>query len=182
MRRRLPLVTLAALSAVLAACTTRAAGSVGAGLRSTSSAAMAANATVTSITDGDTIDVDVGGHHEAVRLLGVDTPEVKDPRKPVECFGHEASAFTASLLPKGTPVRLERDVEPRDKYGRLLAYVYRASDGLFVELELARRGYADALVIPPNIAHADQLRAAVAAAKSAGTGLWGACGAFGVPA
>jgi len=104
------------------------------------------------------------------------TPETKHPTKPVQCFGKEASAFTTSLLPKGTPVRLERDVEPRDDYGRLLAYVSRVDDGLSVNAELVRLGYAQPLTIPPNVAHAEEYRALAAEARSSGAGLWQACG------
>lgn len=133
------------------------------------------------MTDGDTVGVKVDGKNETVRLIGIDTPEVKDPDRPVECYGEVASAFTKQLLPKGTAVHLVRDVEARDRYGRLLAYVYRAHDGLFVNLELARLGYADVFTIPPNVAHAQDLRTAVAEARSAGRGLWGSCAGFGVP-
>jgi micrococcal nuclease len=98
---------------------------------------------------------------------------------PVECFGPEASAFLEQLLPEGTPVRLSRDVEPRDQYDRLLAYVERSSDGLFVNVEIARQGYAQQLTIPPNVAHADEVRAAVREAREADRGLWGACPADG---
>jgi micrococcal nuclease len=178
--RRL-LVTLAAAS-LLASC----ASAPGQGATSIephpSSTALAPNAVVRSVTDGDTINVSIGDQHEAVRLVGIDTPEVKDPQKPVECYGEAASTFTKQLLPKGTAVRLERDAEARDKYGRLLAYVYRAGDGMFVNLELARQGYAAVLTIPPNVAHAQDFEAAVAAARAANLGLWGACPAFGVPA
>ena len=66
------------------------------------------------------IDVTIGGHRERVRLIGINTPETVDPRRPVECFGHEASEHTKTLLPAGTEVDLVRDVEPRDAYGRLL--------------------------------------------------------------
>ena len=100
-----------------------------------------------------------------MRLIGIDTPETVDPRKPVQCFGKEASAHTHDLLPPGTVVRLERDVEARDRYDRLLAYVYRVSDGLFVNLALARDGYAQLLTIPPNVTYVDQFRAAVADAR-----------------
>jgi micrococcal nuclease len=134
-------------------------------------------ATVTRVVDGDTIVVDLGDRTEKVRLIGIDTPETKDPRKPVQCYGKEASKRTEALLPEGTAVRLERDVELRDRYGRLLAYVFRQPDGLFVNLELARGGYAQVLTIPPNVANADRFVAAVAEARRAGRGLWSACGA-----
>ncbi len=132
-------------------------------------------ATVERVVDGDTIVVDLDGRSERVRLIGIDTPESVDPGRPVECFGKEASAFTASLLPEGTAVRLVRDVEARDRYDRLLAYVYRQPDGLFVNAELARQGYALPLTIPPDVAHADELRALAAEAREAGRGLWAAC-------
>ena len=143
---------------------------------------VASNAVVTHIDDGDTIDVRIGTTTERVRLIGIDTPETKKPNTPIQCFGPEASAFTAAFLPIGTAIRLERDVEPRDPYHRLLAYVYRASDGAFVNLELVRGGYARQLSIAPNTAHADDFASAVDTARSAGRGLWSACPAFGSPA
>jgi micrococcal nuclease len=140
------------------------------------------SARVTRVVDGDTIVVDLGGRSEKVRLLGIDTPETKSPTKPVQCFGKEASAHLSELLAPGSAVRLERDATERDIYGRLLAYVYRLSDGLFVNLDLAEGGYADILPIAPNLAHADELRAAVDAAHRQDTGLWGTCGGPGHPA
>lgn len=127
---------------------------------------------VERVVDGDTVVVS-GGRH--VRLIGVDTPETKDPRRPVGCFGREASRFTTSLLPAGTVVRLVGDVEEDDQYGRLLAYVYRRADGLFVNAELVRRGYAQPLTIPPNLAHSDEFVTLAAEARLAGRGLWAAC-------
>ncbi|HEX9260570.1 MAG TPA: thermonuclease family protein [Acidimicrobiales bacterium] len=134
-----------------------------------------ANAVVQRVVDGDTIDVRIEGRTERVRLLGIDTPESVGDRPP-ECWGKEASHLTDQLLPKGTAVRLERDQEARDAYGRLLAYVTRVPDGLLVNLVLAERGAADALIIPPNTGHAAEVAAAVAAARATGAGLWGACG------
>ena len=127
---------------------------------------------VRKVVDGDTVDVSGG---ERVRLIGVDTPETKDPRRPVGCFGREASRFTAGLLPPGTEVRLVGDVEQRDRFGRLLAYVYRRSDGLFVNAELLRRGYAQLLTVPPNVAHTDEFVALAGQAREGSQGLWGAC-------
>jgi micrococcal nuclease len=132
-------------------------------------------ATVTRDVDGDTVDVRIGSRTERVRLLGINTPETVDPRKPVECYGHQASARTAQLIPPGTRVRLERDVEPRDKYGRLLAYIYRVDDGTDVNLTLVAEGDAVVLTIPPNGARVSQLTAASRAAQAAGLGLWGVC-------
>jgi micrococcal nuclease len=134
------------------------------------------SATVVRVIDGDTIVVRIGGHDENVRLIGIDTPETHKPDTPVECFGPEASARMAQLLPVGTPVRLERDTEARDRYGRLLAYVYRSSDDLFVERTMLDEGYAGALDIPPNSAHRADLGAAAAAARAAARGLWPVCG------
>jgi len=130
---------------------------------------------VTKVTDGDTIHVEIGGGDETVRLIGIDTPESVDPRTPVECFGKEAAAHLAELIPVGTDVRLVRDVEARDRYGRLLAYVYRASDDLFVNLAMARDGYAAQATFPPNVAHVEDITRAVAEARDAGRGLWSAC-------
>jgi len=137
---------------------------------------------VISVIDGDTIDVRIGYKRQRVRLLGIDTPETKDPRKPVQCFGREASDHTKQLLPRGTIVRLELDTEERDVYNRLLAYVWRASDGHFINLDLVASGYADILSIAPNTAHADELRAAMNGAKAAPLGLWAACGGPDKPA
>jgi micrococcal nuclease len=133
-------------------------------------------AEVVRVVDGDTIVVRVTGGEERVRLIGVDTPESVDPRRPVECFGKEAAARTAELLPAGTAVRLERDVEARDRYDRLLAYVYRADDGTFVNRALLEDGYAQPLTIPPNVAHAADFAAAARTAREAGAGLWSSCG------
>jgi len=147
-----------------------------------SSTPYAAEPTVIETIDGDTIDVRIGYKRQRIRLLGIDTPETKDPRKPVQCFGREASARTDELLPPGTIVRLEHDIEKHDAYNRLLAYVWRASDGLFVNLDLIAGGYADILSIAPNTAHADELRAAMIAAKATPVGLWAICGGPDKPA
>jgi micrococcal nuclease len=126
------------------------------------------------VVDGDTVDLAFGDDDERVRLIGIDTPETKRPDAPVECYGPEATAFTERLLPAGTAVRVERDVENRDAYGRLLGYVYRAEDGIFVNYELVRQGYATPLAIEPNVAHAE-LFVAARAAEGADAGLWAEC-------
>lgn len=131
---------------------------------------------VVEVIDGDTIDVSVAGRRERVRLIGVDTPESVDPDRPVQCFGPEASAYTERLLPPGTEVRLERDEVSRDRYGRLLAYVWRVEDDLLVNLELVATGHADAVTFGDNEALLSRLSAAEAAARSGGVGLWSACG------
>ena len=132
-------------------------------------------ATVTSVVDGDTIDVEIGGRTERVRLIGIDTPETKKPDRPIECYGPEASEFTTRLLPAGTLVLIERDVVGRDDYGRLLAYVYRAGDGIFVNYEIVRQGYAQPLTIPPNVTFSELMVQAARDAEADDAGLWSAC-------
>jgi micrococcal nuclease len=129
-------------------------------------------AVVTKVDDGDTIEVRLGARTDVVRLLGVDTPEIHHPTKPVQCFGPEAAAYTASRL-TGRAVRLEGDVEARDVYDRRLAYVYL--DGERFNDELLTQGYARLLVIPPNGMHARTMLAEELEAKREGRGLWGAC-------
>jgi micrococcal nuclease len=131
--------------------------------------------------DGDTIHVLINGADDRVRFIGMDTPETHGRNGLVECFGKEAADHTAALIPVGTAVRLVRDAEPRDRYGRLLAYVYRAKDNLFVNMALARDGYADVLTYPPNVAHASEFVAAVADARDHNRGLWSKCGSADVP-
>jgi len=127
---------------------------------------------VRQVVDGDTLEV-TGG--ERVRLIGIDTPETKAPDRPVGCFGQEASRFTATVVPAGTAVRLVGDAEQRDRYGRLLAYVYRRADGLFLNAELLRRGFAQLLTIPPSVAHTDEFAALARQAREGSQGLWSAC-------
>lgn len=134
-----------------------------------------ANAVVDRVVDGDTLVVDTDGVEERVRLIGIDTPESVDPNRPVMCFGKEATAHLNELVPPGTPVRLERDVEARDRYDRLLAYVFRSADGEFVNLAMVRDGFADQYTFPPNVEHTSTFRAAAREARAGGVGLWGAC-------
>ena len=132
-------------------------------------------ATLTRVVDGDTLVVSVAGRDERVRLIGIDTPESVKPGSPVECFGKEAAGHLASLLPEGTALRLVGDVEQRDRFGRLLAYVYREHDGLFVNAVMARDGFAEPLTVPPNVAHAAELAAAARTARQSRRGLWASC-------
>ena len=142
---------------------------------------IAPNATVEFVVDGDTIDVIIDGSEERVRLTGIDTPELAHeargdrPATIGECFGEEAKAFVTALLPIGTPVRLERDVVARDDYGRMLAYVYRAGDGIFVNYEIVRQGYAQPLTIPPNVTFSDLMVRAARDAEADDVGLWSSC-------
>ena len=133
------------------------------------------SAVITKVVDGDTLHVKLGNVTEEIRLIGVDTPETVHPRKPVECFGPEASAHTKTLLPRGTRVFLVRDIESRDKYGRLLAYVYRASDSLFVNHELLHGGWARPYPYPPNTTLETTFAEAAFLAQSQQLGLWGQC-------
>jgi micrococcal nuclease len=139
-------------------------------------------AEVERVVDGDTVIVHIGGERERVRLIGIDTPEIAHegssdrPGNPAECFGDEAMRYTESLLPVGSEVRLERDVVPRDDYGRLLAYVYRLSDDLFVNMAIVRDGFAQPLTIPPNDTFASQFVEAARDAERESVGLWARCG------
>ena len=141
----------------------------------------ATNAVVEWVIDGDTIDVFIGDDQERVRLLGIDAPESVDPNRPEQCFGEQASDWLRELLPVGTPVLLVRDQDPRDRFGRLLAYVYlpgatgAASPNRFVNAEIVEQGFADVLLFEPNMARARELREARAQAQDANVGLWGAC-------
>jgi len=133
-----------------------------------------ATARVTRVVDGDTIKVELAGRRETVRYIGVDTPESVKPNTPVQCFAKAASHFNERVV-GGERVRLHHDAEERDRYGRLLAYVYRARDGLFVNAELVRRGYAVPLTIAPNVAHVDEFVELARRARELGRGLWRAC-------
>lgn len=124
---------------------------------------------VTRVVDGDTLVLD---GDERVRLIGIDTPESVKPGTPVECFAREASAEMKRLV-EGRRVRLVLDAEKRDRYRRLLAYVYRGD--LFVNEEMVRRGFASVATFPPNVRHVDLFLRAQREARAAGRGLWGAC-------
>jgi micrococcal nuclease len=132
------------------------------------------DARVVRVVDGDTVVVQTGGRQERVRYIGVDTPESVKPGTPVQCFAKAASAANKRLI-EGRAVRIVEDREARDRYGRTLAYVYRASDGLFVNAELVRRGYARPLTIRPNVAHAAEFSRLAASARRAHRGLWSRC-------
>ena len=131
-------------------------------------------AQVLRVVDGDTIRVRLDGRTERVRYIGVDTPESVKPGTPVECFAKAASAANERLV-GGQRVRMSYDAERRDRYGRLLAYVYREPDGAFVNAQLVRDGYARTLTIAPNVAHARQFAQLAQTARANGRGLWRAC-------
>jgi endonuclease YncB( thermonuclease family) len=136
---------------------------------------------VVYVTDGDTIKVMRGGTKETVRLIGVDTPETKDPRKPVQCFGREASKKTTDLL-LGKHVRLEYDpvAGDKDKYGRLLRYVF-LDDGTNISRQLIFDGYAHEYTYEAQLyKYRDDFTAAEEDARENKRGLWAddACSGF----
>lgn len=123
------------------------------------------------IIDGDTIKVIINGKEETVRFLLVDTPETHHPRLGVQTYGPEASAFTKQLLSEST-VQLEKDVSERDKYGRLLMYVY-TPDGRSVQEELLKSGLARvAYVYPPNTKYVDEYNTIQKTAQKNNVGIW----------
>lgn len=130
----------------------------------------AETAIVTLVVDGDTIQIDSG---ERVRYIGIDTPEIThSPVDQPECFGPEATARNRELV-LGKEVTLVKDDSDRDRYGRLLRYVY--VDGELVSYVLTREGYARAIFIKPDVRQYPLLKSAQDSAQSAGIGLWGAC-------
>jgi micrococcal nuclease len=132
----------------------------------------ASTARVERVIDGDTIVVRVDGRAERVRYIGVDTPESVKPGVRVQCYAKAAAAANRRLV-LGRSVRLEYDAEARDRYGRLLAYVWRGD--VLVNAELVRLGYGKPLEIAPNLAHAAELRRLAATARRAHRGLWSRC-------
>ncbi len=126
---------------------------------------------VVRVIDGDTIQVCcVFGDREKVRYIGINTPETKHPTKGVEHFGKEASEANRKLV-DGKTVRLAFDVQQRDRYGRLLAYVY-LEDGTFVNAWLVENGYAMVMTVPPNVRHQELFLRLQREAREAGRGLW----------
>lgn len=128
--------------------------------------------TVQRIIDGDTF---VCGSGERVRLILVNTPEMSD--RPL---GRMARDFLVELMPPGTEVELEMDVSERDRYGRLLAYVW-LTDGRMVNRALVRRGYAQVMVVPPDVRYVERVRAAADSARMERVGLWGRSPGLGPP-
>lgn len=127
---------------------------------------------VTDVVDGDTIKISMNEEIETLRLIGMDTPETVDPRKPVQCFGKEASSKGKELL-LGKTVTIEADStqDTRDKYGRLLVYVYR-DDGLFYNKYMIEQGYAHEYTYEAAYKHQKEFKAAEQSAKTNQKGLW----------
>jgi len=138
-------------------------------------------ARVTRVVDGDTVKVQIAGQRRTVRYIGMDTPEDVKPGVGVRCFSRRAARQNAALV-AGRTVMLRFDSNPRDRYGRLLAYVYRRPDGLFVNAELVRRGDARARPFPDNTAHRALFAHLADQARRRGAGLWRRCGSAGVDA
>jgi micrococcal nuclease len=161
MRRIAPLLLLVAVVVVLVARG-----------RDNGSHTSFGRAQVLRVVDGDTIAVRLDGRTERVRYIGIDTPESVKPNTPVQCYAEKASHYNASLV-DGRAVTLRLDAEQRDRYGRLLAYVYTAR--AFVNRVLVARGYARTLTIPPNVAHADEFARLARRARQDDVGLWRAC-------
>lgn len=126
-------------------------------------------AKVIEVIDGDTIKVMIDGKEETVRFLLVDTPETKHPQKGTQPFGPEAANFTSSML-KGKIIEMEKDITERDKYGRLLMYVY--VDGKSVQEELLRKGLARVAVYPPDVKYVDRYKQIQEEARKQGIGIW----------
>ncbi len=125
-------------------------------------------AKVVNVVDGDTIKIDTG---ETVRYIGIDTPETVHPDKPVQCYGKEASTKNTELV-EGKTVELEKDVSDKDRYGRLLRYIW-VGDTLINEV-LVREGYAHSSTYPPDVKHQDRFVQAQRLAREEGKGLWNA--------
>lgn len=130
-------------------------------------------AMVKRVIDGDTIELADG---RKVRYTGIDTPETVDPRKPVACFGKEASDKNKALV-LGKVVELEKDISEIDKFGRLLRYVYVDVGGqlIMVNEELVRQGYATNSTFPPDIKYQDLFQGTERQARQGNLGLWSAC-------
>jgi len=152
------------LAIVTAACTSPTPG--------TASSSSGATVPVLKVTDGDTIHVRYQGRDERVRLIGVNTPEVDWYGGDAQCFGDEAGRYAQGRL-TGATVQLAFDVDLRDRYDRLLAYVYLGSE-LF-NLTLVQQGYARADPVPPDTKMASLFAGAEAQARQADRGLWSAC-------
>lgn len=132
-------------------------------------------AKVKRVVDGDTIELETGEH---LRYIGIDSPETKHPKKPVQCYGEEAYQENKKLI-EGKTIRMVKDVSEVDKYKRLLRYVYIATpaspSGILINDYLVRNGFAFAVTFPPDVAMAQQLRLAEREAREKNLGMWKSC-------
>jgi endonuclease YncB( thermonuclease family) len=144
------------------------------------SSAQEANSNLTKVlkvVDGDTIEAEISGQRERIRFIGIDTPETVDPRRPVQCFGVEASNENKKLL-EGKSVLLEKDISETDKYNRLLRYIFLPEpDGsrLFINDYLVRQGFAKVSTYPPDVKYDQQFKEAQEEARINKRGLWSRC-------
>lgn len=159
-------------AADMVATTTEAAAEQTAGTGTVSISDTAELYTVTKVVDGDTLAISINGKSETIRLIGIDTPETVDPRTTVQCFGKEASDKAKELL-TGKKVRIEKDPTQgeRDKYDRLLAYVWR-EDGLFFNKYMVEQGYAHEYTYNTPYKYQSEFKAAQATAQAQKRGLW----------
>lgn len=134
----------------------------------TKSGPMTGSGVVERVIDGDTVVLKGG---DRVRYIGVDTPELHHPNKPVEAYAREAMEFNRRLV-EGKKIIMEFDVDREDRYKRKLAYVF-LEDGMFVNAELLRQGYAQLLTFPPNVKYVDLFTKMQKQARDANRGLWG---------
>jgi endonuclease YncB( thermonuclease family) len=134
-------------------------------------------ADLVNVSDGDTIRINVDGREETLRLILIDTPETQDPNNPPECYGAEATAFLEGLLPVGSELYLETDVSERDRFGRLLRYVWldRGDEVYLINEAMVRSGYAAQSTFPPDVKYEERIQEAARFAREHGYGLWSAC-------
>jgi micrococcal nuclease len=143
--------------------------------RAGTSSGLGSDGRVIRVVDGDTIEVRIGKVTRTVRYIGVDTPETVKPNEPIQCFGKQASAFNSRLV-DGRPVRLQYGPERRDRYGRLLAYVYLRGHSRSVNAEIVAGGYGRVLAIAPNTAHLRPYLRLERRARNQRLGMWASCG------
>jgi micrococcal nuclease len=140
--------------------------------------------TVKRVIDGDTLEINYKGKEESVRLIGIDAPESRPNKKArndaqrsgedlktITAMGKEATEYVRSLVKQGDTLKMEFDVQKRDKYGRLLGYVY-LSNGKMLNEEIVKAGYANLMTIPPNVKYQERFLKAYKEAREHGRGLW----------
>jgi micrococcal nuclease len=169
---RVRLVLLVFAAFLLVACQSSSTADVPADATAAATGRARQTARVVRVIDGDTILVDLNGREERVRYIGVDTPETVAQDRPVGCFGPEASRKNKELV-EGKSVELERDVSDRDRFDRLLRYVY--VDGVMINAELLQQGYGTSVTFPPDVRENSRFRALEREARQARRGLWSAC-------
>ena len=141
-------------------------------------------AIVKRVIDGDTLKINYKGKEDSVRLIGIDAPESRPNKKArndaqrsgedlktITAMGKEATECVRSLVKQGDTLKMEFDVQKRDKYGRLLGYVY-LSNGKMLNEEIVKAGYANLMTIPPNVKYQERFLKAYKEAREHGRGLW----------